>query len=287
MEGMQATTFLIGPYKTPKSIKWLISTIAFFSIISPIATYFLANFFGISGPNAWFPLSRIGLFQGWFWQPATYFFLHSVSTGISLSFLISLFFHLLLLWFTGSEFAFRFGSGIFFLFYFGAGIFAGLFTTLFLFLTESSAILVGSSPPTNALIAIWAMLYPELELSFFFMIRMKAKWLVGVYFILTLLISLSYGAFFAFFADLCGIIWGFLLGRFIWKLKNPFPLNLEFPKRKKKDHANKIIDISVFHEDDDVFMDRMLEKINKEGHDSLTKRERKRMQEISNRKKFK
>src|ERR1700722_8329926 len=94
--------------------------------------------------------------------------------------------------------------------------------------------------------------------------------------------NLSYGQFIPFLADLAGITYGFLIGRLLWKLPNPYPLNLHSrPNKQKNMREDKIIDISVLQERDDAFMDRMLDKIAKEGESSLTKRELERMKKIS------
>lgn len=281
---MQASSFFVGPHRTPKTVKWLIAIIVVVSILSPLATYFLQHYSNLPGPGAWFSLSLSGLKKGWLWQPLTYFFLQTAGMGISISLLISLFFLMFLLWFSGSEIHFRFGANQFILFYLSAGTVAGLVSSVALWLFSSQAVLFGSSPPIYALLIVWAMLYPNLELFFFFLIRIKAKWLVALYLVFALMIDLSYGNFIAFIADLTSILWGFLIGRFVWKLPNPYPLNLEIRmgKSKKPRTEDKIIDISVFQESDDAFMDRMLDKIAKTGEASLTKRERDRMKKISN-----
>jgi len=281
---MQVSSFLVGPHKTPKSVKILIWIIVLTSLLAPIVTFALNHYFKIPGPSQWFALSNWGLLQGWLWQPITYCFIHSAGVGISLSLLISLFFHMLLLWFSGSEIDHRFGTRSFILFYLGGGLIAGIISAAALLLFSSQSVVIGSGPPIYALLMVWAMVYPDLELSFFFFLRVKAKWLVAIFFGITLLINLSYGQFIPLLADVCGILWGFLIGRLVWKLPNPYPLNFNLPKRKKGDGSNKIIDISVMQEKDDAFMDRMLDKIAKKGEGSLTWRERERMKKISERK---
>ena len=283
---MQASSFFLRPEKTPTSVKWLIWITSVVSLASPLITYFLAHYFYLPGPGAWLSLSLIGLFQGWVWQPLTFFFLQTAGIGISLSLLISLFFHMLLLWFAGSEIAQRFKNRGLILFYLGAGLAAGLMSSLCMYLLSSQSVLVGSGPPVYALVTLWAMLYPDLELFFFFIIRVKTKWLVAIYLGLSLFISLSYGEIIPSIATITSIVWALLIGRFVWKLKNPFPLNLDLPfkKRPRKHREDKIIDITAFQEEDDVFMDRMLEKIARQGETSLTSRERTRMEKISKRK---
>ncbi len=281
---MQVSSFSIGPNQTPKSVRLLIWTIVLISLLSPILTYFFNQTFEISGPTQWFALSRWGLAQGWLWQPLTYSFIHSPGVGLSLSLLISLFFHMLLLWFSGSEIDQRFGTRPFLFFYFGAILCAGILSSIALLLFSSQSLVIGSGPPIYALLMVWAMLYPDLELFFFFLVRIRAKWLVAIFLGIALLMNLSYGRFIPFLADLSGVLFGFFIGRFVWKLPNPYPLNLEFPKRKKRNGSGKIIDISVMQESDEAFMDRMLEKIASKGKDSLTRREHKRMEQISKKK---
>ncbi len=279
---MPVSSFLAGPYRTPRSVKVLITLTVLFSFFSPIVTYIMQRYFHSAGPQQWLALSLWGIKQGWLWQLFTYFFIHSVGIGISFSLLISLFFHMLLLWFAGSEINSRFGTKSFLLFYLGGGIVAGLLVVIVLFLFSSKSVVVGSGPPVYALLMVWAMIHPELELYFLFLIRLKAKWLVALFLGLALLVNLSWGQYIPFLADLFGICWGFAVGRIVWKLPNPYPLNLDFSKRKHpRQKGEKIININVFQESDSAFMDRMLEKIAKKGEASLTKRERERMRKIS------
>jgi membrane associated rhomboid family serine protease len=283
---MQASNFFLKPEETPQGVKWLIWVTSVISLTSPLVTYFLERYAHMPGSGAWFALSRLGLEHGWVWQPITYFFLQTAGVGISLGLLVSLFFHMLLLWFAGSEIAARFTNRGLVLFYLGAGLAAGLVSTLFLFLFNSQTVLVGSGPPIYALVTLWAMLYPDLELFFFFVIRIKTKWLVAIYLGLSLLVNLSYGEIIPFIAATTSIAWALCVGQLIWKLKNPFPLNLDlaFKKKNSQNRDDKIIDITSFQEEDDAFMDRMLEKIAQFGESSLTSRERNRMQAISKRK---
>lgn len=265
-----------------KSVISFIWIIVIVSLLSPILTFVLATYAHTSGPSEWLPLTYTGLAHGWLWQPLTYMFLHSPTIGITLNFLISLTFYMLILWFAGTPVEQRFGARPFTLFFLGAGLFAGLISAAALLLFKSSSIVIGSSPALYALLIVWVMINPTLELYFLFFVRLRAKVLVAIFLAIALLINLSHGAFIPFLADACGIIWGFAMGRLVWKLDNPYPLNLELPKRKKGN--GKIIDISVFQESDDDFMNRMLDKIARKGENSLTKRERDRMDSISRKK---
>lgn len=277
---MDVSSFFLGPYKTPQSLKRVLWALGLIGLIAPIFTFFLNHSFSLMGPSQWFALSRAGIFHGWVWQPFTYFIIQTAGVGISLSFLLSLAFHLFLLWFSGSELINRFGTRPFFLFFFGGALLSGLFAASLLLLFSSQAIIVGLSPPLFAVLTVWAMLYPDLELFFFFLLRIKAKRLIALFFGIALLFALSSGHFVLFFTEFFGMSWGYLIGRTIWKLPNPFSI-----PHKKKQKTNKIIDISVMHESDEAFMERMLDKVAAKGEGSLTSRERERMNRISSRKK--
>ena len=212
----------LGPSRTPRVIKSMIWIIAICSLLYPILTYFLIKGFNLRSFGFFFPLSWMGLKQGFIWQFLTYFFVHSVGTNFSLWFLIMLFFHLFLFWFTGCELASRYGTLRFMLFYLGGGIFAGLWTMLYFILFDKQGILVGSSPPVYAMLMVWGMIYPKLLLHIFLVWRVHAKWIVLLLLGISLLLNLFSGDFAYFIADLAGILWGFCIGHFLWKLPNPY-----------------------------------------------------------------
>lgn len=280
---MQAYSFFTHPQNTPKAVRWLILITAAFSLLSPIATFFLQHILHSAGPGQWLSLSLFGLKSGWFWEPLSYILIQSPATSLSLSSLLALSFNLLVLWFTASEIALRFGTKSFFLLYLGASLFSGLTASFLLWFFLSPGWVAGIGPPLFALVVLWAMLYSEHELFFFFTIRLKVKWLAAIYLILSLLTQLSDRAFISFCAHLAAMLFGFSCGKLIWKLKNPFPLNLRWPwVHRKKNHGSKIIDINSFRESDDAFMDRMLDKIAK--NKPISDKERQRMHTISRKK---
>lgn len=282
---MQSSSFFINSHPTPKSVAILIWVTVIASLMAPIATFIFSHYFQMTGPLQWMTLSLWGIKQGWLWSVLTYCFVHSADVGISISLLFFLCFQMVLLWLAGTEIASRFGSRSFLILYLSAALISGLSALLFLFLFSSPMVIFGSGPPLYALLIVWTMLYPDLKLYFFFLINFKVKWIVASLLVLSLLISLSFGEYILVIADLTGILWGFLAGLFVWKLPNPYPIKLSLykPKKSPKSPSN-IIDINVFQEDDDAFMDRMLDKIARQGESALTKRECDRMQKISLRK---
>lgn len=267
---------------TPLALKYFIGFILLLSLLSPPLTFFFHHSLALPGPSDWFSLSRWGIREGWLWQPLTYAFIHSAGSTLSLSFAFFLFFQMLLLWVAGSDLISRFGTRAFFFFYLGGSLLVGIVAALALFFFPTSAILYGSGPPVYALLMVWAMLHPDLELFFFLIIRMKAKWVVALLLGLSLLSFLASGEWLSLLANGTGLLWGFVIGRRVWKLQNPYPLNLAWPK--KSHSTGKIIDISVLQEEDNAFVDRMLEKIASKGKSSLTYAEQARLDEIAKRK---
>ncbi|MEZ5314869.1 MAG: rhomboid family intramembrane serine protease [Chlamydiales bacterium] len=260
----------------------MIWAISLFSLFCPILTFLMNHYLKIPGPLQWFTLSIWGLKHGWFWQFLTYFFIHSLDTAISLSFLISLFFKMVLLWCFGSEIEFRFGKIGLFLFYLSGGLVAGIVSTTILLLFSSQFIIYGIGPSIYGLMIIWTMLHPDLELDFSFLLHIKFKSLIPIFLGIIILMDLSYGNFISSLLNLIGIGWGFFFGRIIWKLPNPYSFNLGiFQSTNTPPNSEKIIDLTVMQESDEAFMDRMLDKIGDHGEDSLTYRERERMKNIS------
>lgn len=250
----------------PKSVKTLIILTAICSLICPLFTFFF-HYYGYSGPLEWFSLSFAGLSQGWLWQLLTYFFIQSTTPAIHLSLFFTLFFSLFLLWFAAKDIVLRFGNVKFTLFYLSAGLFAGIISGIYLYFSHSPAILATSAAPIFASVMVWTLLFADLQFHYFFLIRVKARYLVAILFAVPLLIHLSTGDFALFINEVAGIFWGYIAGVFFFKL----PPLFSFKKERKV-------------EEEDIFMDRMLSKIAKSGLHSLSAQERLRMDAISKRK---
>lgn len=215
-------SFHIGPKFTPSIIKILIWITCGISILSPITTFFLHHFFSLPGPNEFLILSSWGIKHGFFWQAITYLFVQTFDTTISLSLLLSLLFLMLLLWISGSELVFRFGPLSFVCFYLGAGLTAGIISIILASISSTTMFLAGSDPAVYAALLGWAMLYPELEFYLFFLVRVKAKWLVTIILAFSFLRHLSSGNWISFVALLIGVLWGYLFATLFWKLQTPF-----------------------------------------------------------------
>lgn len=233
-------------------------------------------------------LSWNGIEQFYFWQFLTYIF---VERGpLSFPFFLQIAFNMYLLWLFGSSLLERTHTRRFLALYLGSSLLGGLSALAF-----PHTVLSGSINPIYALLAAWVVLNPSSQLLLFFAIPFKAEWLVLSLVGASLLIDLSHAQWAMALNLLISTLYGYLFALITWRQPSPFPFMRPFErkllhlldKNESIHRHTKIYDIKsgepVF--DDDKFMDAMLDRISRHGEDSLTPQEKKRMKEISERKK--
>jgi membrane associated rhomboid family serine protease len=181
-------------------------------LLANVAIFFLGELLG-PGLLSAFALWPVG--HGfWPWQVGTYAFLHG-SFG-------HLFFNMLGLWMFGSELEHVWGQKRFIQFYTASVIAAALTQLVVNALLGSIAPTVGASGGLFGLLLAYAMLFPNRTILLFFVIPMKAKWLVALYGILELyqgIYVMNSGV--AHFAHLGGMLGGLLVLRY-WRGQAPF-----------------------------------------------------------------
>jgi membrane associated rhomboid family serine protease len=293
-----SSDFRIGPELTPPFIKNLILTTCIFSLAVSLSDVLLYQLFGISGLEEWLSLSWKGFSNYLVWQPFTYIFVqYTAGFGITLSFLITLLFQMYLLWIIGSQVVERVGKTPFLRLYFISAVLSGIGALLLMKLTGKYTILSGPASPIFAMLIVWTMINPEAELLLFFLIPIKAKWLVVGLLSAVFLISLSSFNLVTFGFYFFGCLTGYLYALIAWGFRSPLPgfnrleaVILAGTNKFKttflalpKTSSPKIFNISISEKklEDDKFVDTMLEKISKGGEQSLTWKERQRMKEIS------
>lgn len=292
--------FRLGPEFTPATVRKLIIYTLCFSLGSAFLDPFFTQIFGVPGPQEWFSLSWWGFQHYLLWQPITYLFVHPIGYGgIGFSYFIGLIFNIYILWVIGSDICQRIDEKSFMRFYLICGILSGIATLFIMPLIGQYVLLAGPATSVMAVLLIWAFLNPEQELLLFFLFPVKAKWLSLGILGLALLISLSNLQFIYFFHYLLGALFGYMYGLTVWGVHSPFP-HLYKPElaiirasqkirrlvpHKKGSSKSKVVNIKTGEPDDDEdFIDSMLEKISKYGENSLSFSERKRMEKISEKK---
>jgi membrane associated rhomboid family serine protease len=288
--------------QTPKSIIALIFITAIATVFCAALEPLFTNIFKITGPQEFFGLSRWGLSNLYLWQPLTCLFIQSDTNGINFSFLLYLTFNMYMLWLFGSNLVDIFGTWPTLSLYFASGILASLAALMAMPSHYYYSIIAGSTASLLALFVAWAMLHRETQLLLFFLIPVKAKWLLGAVVILSFLIPLSEMDFASFVYYISAIIIGYLFSTVGWLRQSPFDFMVKIDDffiglgrqmqskirrlSSSKKEEDKIVDIQTGQTmlDDDAFVDQMLAKISRTGEKSLTWQERERMKKISEKK---
>ncbi len=207
--------------------------------------------------------------RAWIWQLATYMFLHGG--------LLHIFFNMLFLWMLGSELERYWGSREFVKYYLVTGAGAGVINALVQ--PHSTVPIIGASGAVFGLIIAFAMAFPERELLLYFVIRIKAKYfavLVGLLEIISLFALPNAGI--ARFAHLGGLVVGYLYlkwERFSYPMQRLYSrgkLKREYSARQRQEARDRKTRAEV---------DRILDKIGREGVGSLSDRERDFLQKQS------
>jgi membrane associated rhomboid family serine protease len=182
-------------------------------LLANIAVYFLERLLG-GGFFSAFALWPIGSGEFWPWQIGTYAFLHGSFEH--------LFFNMLGLWMFGSELEQVWGQKRYLQFFAASVVAAALTQLLVNALLGNGAPTIGASGGLFGLLLAFAMIFPNRIILLFFVIPMKAKYLVALYG----LIELYQGAYVmntgvAHFAHLGGMLGGLLMLRY-WRGQLPF-----------------------------------------------------------------
>ena len=218
------------------------------------------------------------------WGALTYMFLHAN--------LMHLLVNMMVLFFFGPPLESRWGSTEFIKFYLVCGL--GGVGLSFVF---ASASIVGASAAIYGLMLAFAMYWPEAPIYIWGIFPVKAKWLVGFLFVISLMSAVGGGSGnIAHFAHLGGIVTGFLYLR-----SNRLPgeskrvrrpgvrirrmaivpgedSNRESPSREPRTPEWSAREDSMLDE-----VDRILDKISAEGMSSLTDEERETLDLVSKR----
>lgn len=284
-----------GPGETPVPVRWLIILTCTLSLFSALTNNLFEQIIGIAGPQQFLGLSWQGLAHYFLWQPITYLFIQESGLGVHIFFLIGLFFNMYILWILGSTLYERIGSHVIGL-YLISGALAGLCAILLMPLVGHYAILTGPSAALLGLFMVWTMCNPDSELMLFFILPIQTKWLLTSLVGAVCLISLSQADLISFAFYITGVIVGYLYGLLVLGIRGPFTHTHSFDDavihigerlrrifNKSSQGSSKVVDIRHVETllDDDAFIDEMLAKISKYGEGSLTRKERRRMDEIS------
>ncbi|TGK84540.1 rhomboid family intramembrane serine protease [Leptospira montravelensis] len=220
----------------------------------------------------YFGLNPDLVFSGWVWQLLSYAFLHG-------SFLHILF-NMLSLWMFGSELAEIWGERAFLKFYLFTAFLGGVFTVVAHFSGFSQGLVVGASASIYGLLVAYAMTWPNRELLVFLIFPMRAKYFVMI---VMLMVLFAQGERVAHFAHLGGAIGGFFLMKVYtgWRKKTNSLPTWSLARYLQKRRFMRYQEEMAKRENAKTKVDELLEKISKNGMESLSRSERKFLNEAS------
>jgi membrane associated rhomboid family serine protease len=237
------------------------------------------------------------------WQLISYQFMHqtfyfNMDGSYTLAF-SHILFNMFMLWMFGASIEDVFGSKRFLIFYLLAGISAGLLQ-LFIspLLGAPLSATVGASGSIYGVMVAYAMFFPNNLIFLYFLIPVKAKYLIGFFIVFEFLMIDSASSRVAHLAHLGGALFAFLYIMFdknsYVELKNVFKRSYFYKSTNKSkksvfdnlagtfrrntnvDEAN-YYDINRKEEGEvtQVEIDEILDKISQSGYQNLTEREKK------------
>lgn len=247
--------------------------------------------------NMWFALNPISEgFNFQIWQLITYQFMHG---GFS-----HILFNMFALWMFGMEIENIWGSKKFLIYYLVCGVAAGLAQLFISPLYSSPAVTIGASGAIFGVMIAFAMLFPDRHIFLYFLIPIRAKYLIGFLFILEIFWIGDAGSNVAHLAHLGGAFAGFLFIMFDKSIdvplkrmlnisgyqrgntfNNPFSgLSDKFKKRSQNIEDANYYDINQKKEGEEITqaeIDAILDKISQSGYQNLSEREKKILFEAS------
>ena len=251
----------------PPAIKAIILTniAVFFLQLSPFST--IVMYFG----PLW-PVASSGGYSFQIWQLFTYMFMHGGTMHIL--------FNMFALWLFGTEIENYWGTKEFTAYYFICGVGAAIINLMATI--GSSSPTVGASGAVFGILLAFGMMFPNRYIFLYFLFPVKAKYFVAGYAALELLMGINSstmsGSNIAHFAHLGGMVVGFAYIKFRqqgWSfadwLEKTFPKKDDTgdgPKLYRKNDASSRTDVS------EAEIDEILDKISRQGYESLTKEEK-------------
>jgi membrane associated rhomboid family serine protease len=227
-------------------------------------------------------LTEVGALQGdWYRRPwlayqlITYGFLHSTVD------LWHIVLNMFALWLFGREVEMKYGKREFLAFYISAIVVAGLVWTLAEIASRGAALMMGASGGIAAVVILFAMNFPFRTILFMFVIPMP-MWV----FALIIVGMDAYGAVnrsgnVAYTAHLGGAAFAFLYYKSGLRLERWLPGISWTPSLRRRPKLRVLDPDEVDQESTESRVDEILKKIQEYGQDSLTRSERRILEQAS------
>jgi membrane associated rhomboid family serine protease len=253
-------------------------------LIANTVIFFVSWVIGPDPVNHWFAFAPSAVLTRP-WGAVTYMFLHG-SLG-------HLFWNMLILFFFGPPLEARWGPQAFLKYYLICGL--GGVALSFIFVPSSS--IIGASAALYGLMLAFAMTWPNALIYVWGVFPVKAKWLVGILFLVTVFSAFGgAGGGIAHFAHLGGLLTGFLYLKSDWRpgfgrksrtggVRVRRMAIVPREESEEKADTRTRTEAGWSSRENGVLdeVDRILDKISAQGMSSLTPEERKVLDEVSRR----
>jgi membrane associated rhomboid family serine protease len=255
-------------------------------LIANTAAFLLTTILGPGFFYEWFGFSPTSAFTRP-WGAITYMFLHGDIWHLLVNMLVLFFF--------GPPLESRWGSSEFIKYY----VLCGMGGVLLSFLFAPNSLIIGASAAVYGLMLAFAWYWPDAPIHVWGIFPVKAKWVVGFFFMLTFISAVGgAGGGIAHFAHLGGILAGLAYLRFgdritarLGELRTsgePRRFAIVPRKETREEVARKTAgggEPSVRRREEDLLdeVDRILDKISARGIGALTEEERSVLHEVSRR----
>ena len=200
------------------------------------------------------------------WQCFTYSFLHSTQS------LWHIIFNMIALWFLGPELEITWGKKNFFKYYFIIAIGSGLITAVYMFNYMPSVRTIGASGALYGLLVAYAILFPNRRIYLYGILPLKVRTAAIIFGGIALYYSITMNdnSNISHIAHLSGMIMAFLY-LFYWT-KQKQKMRIIKTRKYKTTQKNQIREQNI---------NKILDKINDEGWESLTDEEKQYLQQES------
>jgi membrane associated rhomboid family serine protease len=266
MDYYRHRTYSLGPGGITRAVKYLLLANAGMFVLEMAWGSQLIRLLG---------LTPVMVREGFIWQPVTYMFLHGG--------LFHLLFNMFALWMFGCEIERTWGTREFIKYYFITGIGAGFLTFVLSF--NSRIPTIGASGAIFGILIAFALMFPDRLIYLYFLIPVKAKYLVAFFAVIEFLASFGHTSDgIGHFAHLGGMLVGYVYIKADWRFSTFFRFSSLRSRLRNLAHKRRMRAVDKKRERERQLMDnvdRILEKISQAGFDSLTREEKRTLEEAS------
>jgi membrane associated rhomboid family serine protease len=223
--------------------------------------------------------NQFALYDAWYREPwqayrlLSYGFIHSPRD------LWHIAMNMFVLWMFGRDVEYRYGGREFLAFYLVAIVVAGLVWTIAEVPNEGLSVVLGASGGVSAMVILFAMNFPHRMVLFMFIIPMP-MWVLAVIIVgMDAFGAVNRSGSVAFTAHLGGALFGFLYYQWGWHIERWLPTGSTAKRFRRKPKLRVIDPDQVDATDSRV--DEILKKIQEQGQDSLTRGERRILEQAS------